>query len=267
VGLSGGFGTVKLGRNSTYLNSDMEKVDPWIYGAGVNGMSTLTFNDGRVNNSIRYDAPQFVPGLKLSALYGFDEQRNATKNDGSRANAGVYSLGIGYENSGFYGDLGYYGQLDQGNGSDHTAYYWRAEGGYNANNLLVALAYQETKAYLGSSVQVAGLNPSNFISEVPAGVGTAGGVKQNEFAITVGYTIGAFTPMASYSKGYDVKVDNYKVNDSGYDQWVIGSNYALSKRTNAYLSYGQKKWDSNIANVLGGGDKENTLAIGLQHKF
>ncbi|MCW3479900.1 porin [Neisseriaceae bacterium JH1-16] len=271
VGLSGGFGTVKLGKISTYLNSDMEKMDPWIYGAGNNGLYTMTFNDGRLKNSIRYDAPAIVPGLKISAQYGFDETRTVNPINGKRANAGQYAFGLGYENSGFYGDLGYVGQRDQGTDSDQTAYYWRAEAGYNANNLLVAAAYQQTKTFNDAAFAIQGVSPT--IANVAAGLNALNGtanadVKQSEAALTVGYTIGAFTPMATYAKGWDAKVGGNKLNDTGYDQFVVGVNYALSKRTNTYISYGQKKYDSALANFANvGGDKENTVAVGLQHKF
>ncbi|MDN0082165.1 porin [Crenobacter sp. SG2305] len=276
VGLSSNFGTVKLGHISTYLNSDMEKVDPWIYGAGVNGLGTLTFNDTRLKNAIRYDAPQFVPGLKISAMYGFDETRNL-RADGSRSDQGQYAFGLGYENSGFYGDLGYAAERDAGANLNQTAYYWRAEAGYNANNLLVAAAYQQTKTY-GSNATfvIQGVGTANVAQDLANvnarinGGDANGDVKQDEAALTVGYTIGAFTPMASFAWGGDVKTNGTKLNDTGYKQWVLGVNYALSKRTNSYISYGQKKYDSGIGNVLNfanGTDKENTVAVGLQHKF
>jgi len=265
VGLSSNsFGTVRLGHLSTYLNSDMEKVDPWIYHSTNNGLNTLTANDGRLNNSIRYDAPSIVPGLKVTAQYGFDEKRVVAPS-GRRSNAGIYSFGLGYENSGFFGDIGYEGQRDQGANLDQTAYYWRTEAGYNANNLLVAAAFQQTKGYAGSSNFAVG----NFDAGVyPHATGTSD-VKQNEAALTVGYTIGAFTPMASYAKGWDAKVGGAKQDNTGYDQFVVGVNYALSKRTNTYISYGQKKFDSALATAVtnGSGDKENTFALGLQHKF
>lgn len=66
IGVEGGFGKVRVGRLSTYQNSDMEQVDPWMYGSAkgsVNGLGIFTRTDGRVNNAIRYDSPNFGGSL------------------------------------------------------------------------------------------------------------------------------------------------------------------------------------------------------------
>ena len=248
VGLTGNFGTVRLGKLSTYLNSDMEKFDAWIYGAGVNGATWTTANtlDGRFDNSIRYDSPN-LNGFKFTAQYGFDEKRNPATN-GNRSNQAMWSLGAGYENAGYYVDAGYVRLQDTDFSATKDGNYWRLEGGYNANNLLVALAYGQSKLY----------------AEAADGTKAADATKAKEAALTVGYTMGALTPKFTYAHVWDTKTNGVKA-DNGINQYVIGVDYALSKRTTAYTSFGYAKHDD----VIAGTDerKERTLAVGVQHKF
>ena len=243
VGLTGNFGTVRLGKLSTYLNSDMEKFDAWIYGAGVNGATWTTANtlDGRFDNAIRYDSPN-LNGFKFTAAYGFDEKRTTVGN-GNRSNQAMWNLGAGYENAGYFVDAGYVAYQDTDATGSKDSNYWRLEGGYNANNLLVALAYGQSKLYAGA----------------------ADATKAKEAALTVGYTMGALTPKFTYAHVWDTKTNGVKADD-GINQYVIGVDYALSKRTTAYTSFGYVKHD-NI--IVPGTDerKERTLAVGLQHKF
>ena len=244
VGLTGNFGTVRLGKLSTYLNSDMEKFDAWIYGAGVNGATWTTANtlDGRFDNAIRYDSPN-LNGFKFTAAYGFDEKRTTVGN-GNRSNQAMWNLGAGYENAGYYVDAGYVAYQDTDATGSKDGNYWRLEGGYNANNLLVALAYGQSKLYDGAAVDAK---------------------KTKEAALTVGYTMGALTPKFTYAHVWDTKTNGVKADD-GINQYVIGVDYALSKRTTAYTSFGYVKHDNVI--VAGTDErKERTLAVGVQHKF
>lgn len=244
VGLTGNFGTVRLGKLSTYLNSDMEKFDAWIYGAGVNGATWTTANtlDGRFDNAIRYDSPN-LNGFKFTAAYGFDEKRTTVGN-GNRSNQAMWNLGAGYENAGYFVDAGYVAYQDTDATGSKDSNYWRLEGGYNANNLLVALAYGQSKLYDGAAVDAK---------------------KTKEAALTVGYTMGALTPKFTYAHVWDTKTNGVKADD-GINQYVIGVDYALSKRTTAYTSFGYVKHDNVI--VAGTDErKERTLAVGLQHKF
>ena len=248
VGLTGDFGTVRLGRLSTYLNSDMEKFDAWIYGAGVNGSTYNSANllDGRVNNAVRYDSPNFA-GFKFTALYGADEQRAYVGDD--RTNKNTWNLGLGYENSGYFVDAGYVGFQDNNAAGDKNANYWRVEGGYNANNLLAVVSYGQSKMY-GDNSPYAQL-----------AIGGNDEFKTKEAALTVGYTIGAFTPKFTYNRVWDIKQNDNKIADRALNQYVVGVDYALSKRTTTYASYGYVDHKANEVS------SEQTFAVGVQHKF
>lgn len=276
VGLTGDFGTVRLGRLSTYLNSDMEKVDPWIYGAGVNGATWNSANqlDGRVKNAVRYDSPN-LSGFKFTALYGVDEVRSYAT-DNTRSNQSIWNIGLGYENSGYFVDAGYVGFMDQNltagtNGApnvgkgDKNGNYWRIEGGYNANNLLAVVSYGQSKLYGSpdSNNPYANLVLASDVTKLlNANVDLANAdVKAQEAALTLGYTIGAFTPRFTYNRVWDIKVAGNKIEDNALNQYVVGVDYALSKRTTTYASYGYVDHKANEVS------SEQTFAVGVQHKF
>jgi predicted porin len=85
--------------------------------------------------------------------------------------------------------------------------------------------------------------------------------------VSVGYTIGAFTPKASYAKGWNEKANGSTVADSGYRQYVFGVDYALSKRTTAGLSYGNAQYGAGTAEAAGTKTTFKTLSFNLAHSF
>jgi len=266
VGLQGAFGKVRIGKLSTFLNSDAGAPDAWIYGKGVNGQSYSSINqlDGRVKNAIRYDIPEFVAGLSGAVVYGVDESSATNKQN-------TFSIGATYTNSGYFGTFGYqrYNNNYQTDGGEwKPGNYWRLEAGYNANNILAAAYYGQSK--LASSN---GLDSSKGVDATFASIlGTTDAaaadgkeLKKKEAGLTLGYTFGAITPKFSYGRVWGVSVDG--VEAKGHlNQYVLGADYALSKRTTAYASYGYVQ--NSFVNTAG--DKysnERTIAVGVQHKF
>lgn len=249
VGLSGDWGKVRLGRLSTYQNSDMAMVDSWLYAGGVNGLGIFTRNDGRLDNAVRYDSPDFA-GFNFSVVYGVDEQRAYVGNN--RTNKQTLNLGLGYANDGIFAAYSYLAQYDtktDGSGKDQAH---RVEFGYDANDLFIAAGFQHTRGY-GKMVAYDG-----------SVIGGADRVTSKEATLTVATTVGAFTPRLSYAQGWDLKAGSNDVDETGYKQFVIGADYELSKRTTAYASFGQVKWDGKIA---GDENKERSFGVGVVHKF
>ena len=278
VGLQGDWGKVRLGRLSTYQNDSMERFDPWTYGKGVNGMSYTSANtmDGRINNAVRYDTPN-LNGFKAAVLYGTDEVRAVDAN-GDRRNSSVWNLGASYDYAGYFVSAGYTHQGDANQAGDKSANYWRLEGGYEANNLLVALAYGQSKTFANSAFGSGLIAPAGYgFESIPVGsvgaVGANDAMKAKELALTVAYTIGNFTPRFSYARVFDIRVQNYATgttNDyanNSIDQFVLGVDYALSKRTMAYASYGYVNHDATFKAANETESSENTFALGLVHKF
>ncbi|KUM00023.1 porin [Chromobacterium subtsugae] len=289
IGLAGdSWGKVRVGKLSDYANSDMEQVDPGHYsnnggatfgGApSVGGLAMFTRVDGRHNNAVRYDGPEFY-GFNISVLYAADEAR---KNVAGIVTNGQFSnIGLSYENSGFFGKYNF-GSWGSPSELASLKDWHRFEGGYNANNIYVALGFQQVRGYVGinSAGGVATSITDNgglLYNGNAASANLAGLVAQNpglvnsktvqlgrtrEIALTGGYTFGAFTPYLSYAKGYNVNLANFgDVSNSGYDQWVLGLDYAVSKRTDVYTSYGHVNWK------LQGAQNESSFGLGLIHHF
>ncbi|WP_024304039.1 porin [Pseudogulbenkiania sp. MAI-1] len=244
LGFQGDFGKVKFGRLSTFQNSDMEDVDPYEYGNNAMGLGTFTRNDGRVNNAVRYDSPEFA-GFNATVLYGADETAGVNKD--------TWNLGLGYKFDAFFAKYSYLRQNSQNPAADKDNQSHRVEAGYSANNLLVAVGYQQTKSY----VTAAGDSLAFNIGSAVAG----DEVKDREAVLTVAYTMGALTPKLSLAKGWDVKVDGDKESDTGYKQYVVGVDYALSKRTVLGAQYGKLNFD--------GGSSDDIRAFGVNavHSF
>jgi predicted porin len=253
VGLQGGFGKVRIGKLSTFLNSDAGTPDAWIYGnKGVNGQSYSSINqlDGRVNNAIRYDIPEFVAGLSGAVVYGVDETNATNKQN-------TFSFGTTYTNSGYFGTFGYQ-RFNNNIDGNKAGNYWRLEAGYNANNILAA-------AYYGQSKLASGTTDGTFGFVSTADLPNGSELKKKEAGLTLGYTIGAITPKFSYGRVWGASVDGTDVKGH-LNQYVLGADYALSKRTTAYASYGfvQNAYRDSSDNKY---SNEHTVAVGVQHKF
>ncbi|KMN81767.1 hypothetical protein VK98_11655 [Chromobacterium sp. LK11] len=263
IGLAGeSWGKFRLGRLSNYANDMMEQVDPGYYSdESVGGLGMFTRLDGRQNNAVRYDSPNWN-GFSFALLYGTDEKRTLT--NGSTTNNQTWNLGLSYENSGFFGKYNYQNWNDADKLTSVKDWH-RLEAGYIANNLYAALGYQQIQGYglgtfyngsLSSSINTAVVNAGYTQAQI-----NGAKLKTKELALTLGYTFGAFTPYFSYVKGYDASLNGNTIDKSGYDQFVLALDYALSKRTEVYTSYGHVKWKDGAL------DKENSFGLGLVHRF
>lgn len=270
IGLEGGFGKVRAGYVSDQFNENMETMDIWEYrtgaGAAARGLATMTRFDGR-SQGVRYDSPDFG-GFNFNVTHQLGDDAAENKFEPSLSQDGYGStmgqstiVGLNYENAGFFGKLGYglykHNNFDN-NGNIGDGHVARVEAGYDANNLFVALAYQYAKdmpAY--NTIGDGALN--GFVAD-----------KAHEAAVSVAYTMGALTPKLTYAHGWDQKIGGEKIKNSGYDQVIIGADYALSKRTTALVSAGWinggASWDAENANSLKDQDLYS-IGVGVRHKF
>lgn len=242
IGLQSDLGTVRLGNVSNFLDSDMGIVDSWEYKNDALGLGVFTRDGTRLKNSIRYDLPS-IAGFSAALQYGTKEDKST--NTKARETSIV---GLGYENSGFFGKYAYIHEskalVDGVKDSTGTSFSvnqtandkHRLEVGYNANNLLVAFGYQQQKG----GVDIVGW--SKYVTPgfvIPANFDGNTKVKTREYALTAAYTLGAFTPKFTYAHGDKVEAGGVKLNDTGYNQYVLGVDYAISKRTTFGAQYGQ----------------------------
>jgi predicted porin len=230
IGMTGNFGTVRLGNLSNYGDSDMEIINLWENDAAALGLSQFTVVDGRNKNSIRYDSPVFA-GFDFTYLHSFDETAGVSKD--------LNNVGLGYSNGPVTAKYNFQTQKDLSD--DKRNKHHRVEATYSLGNLLLGAGYSNNTTYDASDDKF----------------------RQHDAAVTVAYSIGAFTPKFSYDHGWDVKENGDNISESGYNQFIVGVDYALSKRTTAGLSYGKINAEKNNDYY---GDQR---AVGLQllHKF
>lgn len=183
---------------SNYLDSDMGTVDTWEYSSNALGLGIFTRDGSRLKNSVRYDLPTVVSGLTAAIQYGTKEDKTTASQDRETS-----VIGLGYENSGFFGKYAYIHQSKASSGAtdskgNYTQYSNKAndkhqlEVGYNANNLFVGLGYKQSKG----GADVAGSDWASLVaaSYNPAKLKATDNVKTVEYALTAGYSFGAITP-------------------------------------------------------------------------
>ncbi|MDF7675504.1 porin [Neisseriaceae bacterium ESL0693] len=285
-------GTVRAGRLSNNINANMDTVDSWEYNNDALGLGKLTRTDARYVG-IAYDSPTWA-GFNFNVLYSPRDNVNGNNRE-QEYKYGIgtgekYSVGLNYENSGFFAQYGfdylknsaYKAETSNKGGVNRISYdlkdgqVHRVEGGYDANNLFVGVAYQYTKNASSYSDFVnhnmASTIASIALGPIKDGVNDHTLIQDNqgqEAALTVGYHFGNIFPKISYAHGWDVKVNGDKVGNTKYDQIVLGADYDFSKRTTANVQAGWLR-EGNGETALGsdlGKTKTTAIGVGLKHTF
>ncbi len=239
VGLDGGFGTIKLGRQDTPMSDVIELGDmtgqSWYYSSdGLAGIVDKT------DNLLVYSTPS-LGGFKLQAAYGAGEATANTPVNGAVAGASdnLNKLNDMYAVSG----IGEWGGFSVGVG------YQSFDGG-KINNLK---RRNELAASIGMKLGDFGAGLGYGQSELKAQAGTSN--KTKGFYGSLSYQV---TDNGTAYLNY-VRLDPQgdKNNQSG-----VGLTYAhgLSKRTFVYGAVGIGKNDAND-------DKPRRIALGIRHFF
>ena len=249
VGLQGGFGSVLLGRDYTPLHNLLSASTP---NGMANTWETTTDAFNTRANGVHY-AGNFA-GVGVQAFGGYAKETEKTFTNGVLTSTDVdekstgYGLGLSYANGPFM--VGVAGQQFKGE-----------KGGVTVS--------KDTEAGVGASYDFGAAKLfANYVQlKNEAGVNE---LKTQEANIGVNVPLGAATLMAQYGhnrlKAYDngVQVGKAKGND-----WVVGANYAFSKRTDVYARVGRmddlkfKDMDGNTV----GSSKAESFGVGLRHKF
>lgn len=232
VGLSGGFGEVKLGKVSSAYN-DIEGAAAPVFGSGAVGPMGLVFQsdiqeDARPTNTVYYSTPTFG-GFTGSVSYSLDE-KNAAQTE-------VKSLGASYAAGPLYVGLGY--QTQQKYNQDLAVKMTQLDVTYDLTvvKLIAALGH------------VANSNNEQG--------------KANEWLIGVDVPVSsALTLSTGYarSKTSDTvgAADDFK-----QSALSVGASYALSKRTMAYVAASHDKVEADGAADV----TTNKFAVGIKHAF
>jgi len=254
VGLSGGFGALRIGKQ--YSNAFMNTLaaDPGgaTGGAGALYLYTLAGYDAtehplRQDKGFQYDLPTFVPGLKLGFTKVFGNANTAPS--GTKPTNGV-KVGDGQGFNATYSSGGLYAGFtsDTSKGQDILG---SVNGGYDAadtdNNKLTTFAL---------SYDLGMAKPSYMTTKMSAGTAS---LKTDMFALNV--PLGAATLFISSSTG---KLDKSgTAGDMKLKGMQHGVNYGLSKRTVAYWHAG----NSTLTTNAGVATKTTGFGIGAHHSF
>ena len=197
VGLSGGFGAVKLGRFTTvyddiYALANANNVFDSAFTASSNGVYKSGGDySSRFADQIRYETPN-MGGFYGGVSYAF-EQTAGEKDTMSAFMAGYkngpLNVGLGYQN-------------EKGSENKYTA---------------ISGAYD-----LGMAALSAGYNNRS---------GSDANGKDNEFTVGVTVPMGAFKVSAGYANSKTKIAGNTTAKASGF---ALGATYSLSKRTRIY---------------------------------
>ena len=259
VGLSGGFGEVRMGRELTAAYNATARYD--VFGSVGIGQSRLWADGGvvdasanatavttnqRISNALTYVSPDFS-GFKFGLNYGFGETT------ASNSDSGYLGAGLTYDNGPLSLGLG----LERlNNGANSVAASdidaWSLGGSYDFGVAKLLAGYRQ------STVDIATVEN-----------------KRNGYYLAVTAPVGPGLVRASYNR-YENKYNGGK---DKADQLSVGYVYGLSKRTSVYGTYSylkQKDFNGGVPAAamytLGTGGlkdsgKQQGFQVGVSHSF
>ena len=232
AGLSGGFGSVRLGRQYSPIDNLYTEHDTY----ALSGYSAVgyAFNAGayadssRIDNAVYYSTPSVMGGLSAAVMWAPGENKNGAV--GTRKNltglqaiyeAGPLSVGGAYEAQRFNGL------------ADTTA--WD----------------------LGTSYD---FGPAKLYGQLEGAKNKATNGKDSGYQIGVKIPLGAPLVMVSYARE-NFKVAGAKVSTAS--AYSLMAQYPLSKRTYVYAAYLRGTTDP----VVGATTRQRNYGLGLVHNF
>jgi len=247
VGLSGGFGAVRIGKQYSMAFFNLLGSDPFGATGGTGALyvgNVLVANQGasgdnplRQDDAIQYEAPSFVPGLRIGLTKVFNG-----------ANTGNGSLPKTADSTG-YALMYATGPLNVGFTSDSIKAQSVAGTGF------AAAATSTTKLNTFAAGYDLGMAKLTYSDAKIMNNGR--GTKASMTGIAV--PMGAATLMLTSSTG---KM-NTTAGDTTLKGMQYGANYALSKRTVAYLHIN----NSTATTARNVATKNNGYGLGIHHSF
>lgn len=236
VGVAGGFGSVKLGRQYTPVDDLVGAVDPFSNGFAGRMQNVLAAGYvSRANNDLMFSTPT-MGGFSGNLAYGFGEVAGDTA-------AGRYlGASAGYADGPLFVRLAW----QRSNNATATG---------AAGNTLLGATYNFGAAKLHAAFAVSKTDAAGVTS-----------VDANDGMLGVSVPFGASTVLASYVR----RNDRLAVNKDA-DQIGIGYTYDMSKRTSLYAAYARISNKNGAAYVVGNateaGSGDKAFNLGIRHRF
>lgn len=255
VGLSGGFGSVDIGRTDTPEATILTAVDPFS-GGTVGQAKQLVKQVDRLNNVVVYTSPNMngLTGYVAFASQGGDYiGAQANEHNGTNGTTAVeksfgrtWALAGTYSNGPIFLGLNYHKANLDTVAADASVKTLTLGGTYDLGMAKIHALY-DRDVYKNEGADDA--RQKSFVLGVSAPVGANGKVK------------------ASYVR------TKWNMEEGKARQWALGYDHNLSKRTNVYVAYGDINNDDNVAYTVGtsaaGGNGvfQNGLMAGVRHQF
>jgi len=265
VGLSGGFGAVRIGKQYSAAFFNMLNADPFgaTGGTGALYVSNVLVGNGaggdnplRQDKAIQYELPTFVPGLRAVVTKVF---AGTDTTDGSGEKTGD-STGYGFVYASGPLNVGF--TSDSITGQSIAAI--KSVAAVDAYGSVAAVeAVEGVDAAAGSKTKLTTMTLSYDLGVAKVSYGDAkimnsgAGVKVTMYGVAV--PMGAVTLMATQSTG----TANALAGDTSLKGTQYGANYALSKRTVAYWHVNNST-STTIANAV---TKVKGFGLGVHHSF
>ena len=248
LGLSGGFGTVKLGNSRSLGFLANAAYNPFPVTGLLNTSQTVN-GYGNARNAVTYMSPD-LSGFSVAAQYGASEQRGVSSSKAVSLNyaAGPLSAGFNYstqETSVGAGLVGFLGFL----GADAAEELIGDIDGLNPDAVDLD-RWQLGASYDLGAAKLFGQYGQNKFK------GDGGSVKARFYQLGVAAPVSAQgTVMASFSNHRSSDID------AKFRDFTVAYDHAISKRTSAYAAY------KTVRVEFEGKDTLNTFAVGVKHAF
>ena len=294
VGLSGGFGTVKLGFMDTVYKQLGDPIGILGISSGNFVSDSSTLSQGpfsginfhqREANSFIYESPEFG-GVTLLAGYSVpaaEEQKGATPGTGANRKGRTVSLGVKYEVGPLYVAAAHEQRKDQYqfSNSDEVLGTLKhatnaSDGVHSKDSATRAAVMYEFPTKTKVSLDVAQLKLDETSGSAAGKFGT---YKNRRYAVTAEQGFGNIKVAASYAKsqnGTCTIVGGTDCSTSGLasSQFNVGAMLSLSKRTGVFAIYSRlNNGDSashdntDLGPTFGPGTDLSQAAVGIAHSF
>ena len=283
VGVSGGFGSVRFGRQNVFWTNGLADQTQSNYIAASTPFQTGGFGSGmgvgitRQPNTVQYISPN-VSGFEAIVSWSPNRQEGVqgttstntnvpTSNTAASANGRLWGLTAQWTGGPFQAAWDYV--EDKGNSTYQTRVTQVVQGKVVGSKIRGAWAYQPG-AVLGliwsqSQVTNGGATSAGYISD-SAGLGVHTGsmttLRQSAWTVNWEQLVGNTRFLAAYSKAGNIKGCNTTetitsgnvghgqngasaCDQTGAKSYMLGAQYLLSKRTSVNISYNKIKNDGN----------------------
>ena len=260
VGLKGDFGSVLLGQMDTPLKKAQGKID--LFGDHAADIKNVVEGELRAKNVVVYITPKFADSITAKLALVLVEQNEAEgdcdtllENDGSTTGDDcenglfdAYSASVAFSKNGMYAAIA----ID-----DNVPAKKLKENGKRVDTKRLVLGYKMDAFKLGflysTSEEDSAYNASATDLE-----------EQTGYILSGSYKIGKTVLKGQYGSS-TTEMDNNK-NDIEITMIAFGVEQKFTKQTKLYAEYVLLSTD-NADHDKGVDEEENTLSVGIQHKF